>query len=388
MTERERLRTTGHYYAISNQNYPKAIETFRELTQKYPADDAAFNNLAVAAFFDRRFDLAFSAGANALDIYPNNSLYQGNLALYAMYSGRFEEAQVRADALLQEQPDYAMAYLALANSAVAEAEFEQANAHYERMAQTGTRGASIAALGKADLATYLGDAQSAIAQLRTAITTDIEHVNLAGTVTKQLALAQLLAASGETEEAEGLAHTALDTATSTRSRFEAGLVFAVSGNTQAAITQVEALKAELSKESRAYGNALEALLAFNDERYAAAMDAIMRGKELADLWWLQYLAGRTYLKIDLYAEAFSEFESCKARIGEASALFLDDLPSWSYYAELEYWLGRAQQGLNMSADALSTYQSFVQRIRGDLSIIADAKTRIDQLESATTEDMP
>ena len=181
MTERERLRTTGHYYAISNQNYPKAIETFRELTQKYPADDAAFNNLAVAAFFDRRFDLAFSAGANALDIYPNSSLYQGNLALYAMYSGRFEEAQVRAEALLQEQPDYAMAYLALASSAVAEAQFKQANAHYDRMAQTGPRGASIAALGKADLATYRGETDSAIAQLRAAITSDIEHANLAGT---------------------------------------------------------------------------------------------------------------------------------------------------------------------------------------------------------------
>ena len=49
MTERERLRTLGVYYAAVTRNYENAVRSFSELVEKYPADAAGHNNLAVAA---------------------------------------------------------------------------------------------------------------------------------------------------------------------------------------------------------------------------------------------------------------------------------------------------------------------------------------------------
>ena len=48
MSEREKLRTMGVYYAGPARNYEKAIEEYKLLVTKYPADSAGHNNLAVA----------------------------------------------------------------------------------------------------------------------------------------------------------------------------------------------------------------------------------------------------------------------------------------------------------------------------------------------------
>ena len=50
MTERERLRTLGLYYSRVTRNREKAIETYTDLVEKYPADDAAHNGLAIQYF--------------------------------------------------------------------------------------------------------------------------------------------------------------------------------------------------------------------------------------------------------------------------------------------------------------------------------------------------
>ena len=61
-----------------------------------------------------------------------------------------------------------------------------------------------------------------------------------------------------------------------------------------------------------------------------------------------------------YPEAVSEFEKCRERRGEATAVFLDDLPTVHYYATLPYWLGRAREMQKL--DARSQFQEFL-RIR-------------------------
>ena len=60
------------------------------------------------------------------------------------------------------------------------------------------------------------------------------------------------------------------------------------------------------------------------------------------------LLGQAYLQGGFFVEAMDEFMLCEERRGEATAIFLNDLPTWRYMAALPYWLGRAQHGLRLS----------------------------------------
>ena len=42
-----------------------------------------------------------------------------------------------------------------------------------------------------------------------------------------------------------------------------------------------------------------------------------------------------------------EFTACMDGQGEATAVFLDDLPTYRYMADVPEWLGRAQEGLGL-----------------------------------------
>ena len=97
MTERERLRTQGMYYWGVTRNTQKAIETYENLVEKYPADHVGHNNLAVQYFLALDFDKALLEGGKAVEIYPSNAIARSNYALYAMYSSDFDTAVVEAE---------------------------------------------------------------------------------------------------------------------------------------------------------------------------------------------------------------------------------------------------------------------------------------------------
>ena len=70
-------------------------------------------------------------------------------------------------------------------------------------------------------------------------------------------------------------------------------------------------------------------------------------QDLADPWLARFDLGVFFVEAGRYAEALSELELCEKRKGEATALFLDDIPTYRYLAPLPYWLGRAQEGMGM-----------------------------------------
>ena len=80
-------------------------------------------------------------------------------------------------------------------------------------------------------------------------------------------------------------------------------------------------------------------------RPVEALDELKEAQRLADLWIVRYLMGVAYVEARAYAEALSELELCEKRRGEATAVFLDDVPSYRYMVPLSYWLGRAHDGL-------------------------------------------
>jgi len=82
----------------------------------------------------------------------------------------------------------------------------------------------------------------------------------------------------------------------------------------------------------------------------------------------------------------SEFEICQKRLGEVTALFLDDMPTFHYSVELSYWLGRAQHELGMSDASAKSLEAFLShRKTEDRSLfVADARSRLTTLTASAS----
>jgi hypothetical protein len=89
-----------------------------------------------------------------------------------------------------------------------------------------------------------------------------------------------------------------------------------------------------------------------------------------------------YLQAEDYSAAYSEFETCLKRHGEAKSLFLNDLPSYRYIPPVYYYLGRAQEEFGSEA-ASATFQKFL-RIKKDadpgINEVEDSKKRLAGLK--------
>ena len=376
MSEREQWRTAGSYYAGPGRNPEKAIEEFTKLVDKYPADRAGQNNLAVAYFNALNFAKALEHGQKALDIYPKSVKFRSNFALYAMYAGDFKKAAETAQALIAEDSTIETAYLPLAMEALTSGDPDRARRTYEEAAKAGAAGASLAAIGLADVAVYQGKFDEALAALPEAIARDLGQKDEYGAVAKLLAQADALSARNQRGRAA-------DALTRARTLAQDDRVMVTAGRFAVAIGRIEeamAIAAELANrrpiQSRAYGKLIEADIEMAAKRYPAAIDQLNAAQKMMNLWLVRYALGHAYFQQGDYPAALSEFEECQRRRGEATALFLDDLPTFRYYATLPYWLGRARQMRTL--DPATQYQEFLA-IRGgaaDDPLVIDARRRL------------
>ena len=91
----------------------------------------------------------------------------------------------------------------------------------------------------------------------------------------------------------------------------------------------------------------------------------------------RYDAALAYLAAGAYAEAHAELEVCLKRRGEATALFLDESPTYHLFPPVYYYLGRAQEGLKSPAAAESFKQFLAIEAKGAGDpMIADARRRL------------
>jgi len=87
--------------------------------------------------------------------------------------------------------------------------------------------------------------------------------------------------------------------------------------------------------------------------------AFIEAQKIVDLWLARLDLGRAYEEAGHHAEAFAELERGRKRRGEATALFLDDIPTYRQLATLPYWLARAQEGLGQTQAAAANYKAFL-----------------------------
>jgi eukaryotic-like serine/threonine-protein kinase len=345
MTERERLRTLGVYYLGFAHNNEKALETFSTLVQKYPGDFAGHNNLAIAQFLVLNFQAARKEGERAIELYPRSLKFLGNYALYAMYAGDFASGAAKAGDLLKKQPGYADAYLPLAMDSLARGDTAGARAVYaQARAMAGDGGASLAAIGLADIALLSGRPDEAVTILEPAIAADREQKNIVGAAAKTIALAEAYSAAGRQAAMIKTIDKALAMEREDSILVVAARLLLGAGQDGRAQTLTRELGDRLQPQSRAYAKVLEAEGAIARNRPGDALQALADAKKLADLWLVHLVSAEAYQRAGHDLEARDERDKCLKRIGEATALFLDDQPTFRYTASLRALAQSAERG--------------------------------------------
>ena len=348
MTGRERHRTLGLYYMAVSRNYEKAIESYEDLVENYPADGAGHNNLAVAYFSTLDFVRAMEEARKVLEIYPSNLFYQQNYALFAMYAGEFDLAEEKARAVIAEDDSRYYAWLPIAITELSRGNLDAARESYRSMAATGARGASLANLGLADLALFEGQHRQAVDLLEVGVGVDIGAGDNRSAATKYVALAEAYSGTDDVDASIEAIESALATNAGLGRQVAAALLYLEHSRVEEAQAISDELVAAVQKQHRAYGEMIGGLIEGRKGNSVAALDRLRSALELADFWLVRFYLGQAYLDAGSYVEALDEFDIAARRRGEAASLFQDDLPTWRYLATLPDWRGRAMDELGMS----------------------------------------
>jgi tetratricopeptide (TPR) repeat protein len=342
MTERERYRTLGIYFAQIAQNFPKAIENYEKLVTLYPADTAGHSNLAVGYFYMLRFADALREGRRAIDLYPRSLKFRTNYALYAMYASDFKSAADESRAILKEDPSLVLPYLPLAAEALAAGNSAEAVNIYRRAAATGAPGASLAAIGLADVALMEKRFADAVTILEPAIDADRARKNSSGAAAKLMALAEAQTALGHSRQAMKAIDDALALSTEDATLVPAVRLLVRAGAVARSQALIQDLVGRVSSQSRAYAYILQAERSIALGSVGEAMDALAAARKLADVWLGRLVSGIAYETFGHRVEARDEFDTCMRRLGEVTAVFLDDVPTFRYVAELREWQQRVK----------------------------------------------
>jgi serine/threonine protein kinase/tetratricopeptide (TPR) repeat protein len=382
MTDREKLRTLGMYYMHARKN-DQAVKQFLELLKTYPYDTTGLPNLALANFYLRNFKESMDNGRKAASLQPKNVLRQYNVALYAMYAGQFEMAIADANAALALNATTLKAFVARGLSELALGKTSEAVATYESLAKTTPDNASFAAAGLADIAIVEGRLTDAAAILTNGIADDLSRKNPSMAAHKRVALAETRLARGDTAGAVRDAQAAIAEAPTDTIRSLAGLVIAKAGRRDEANAIAAALENKLEPDPQAYGKLIRAELALSSNQARAAVDFAREASKLADTWLGRVILGRAYLELGEYPDAHNELDTAMKRQGEATAIMLDDVPSYRFLPVVHYYLGRAQEGIR-SAGAAQSYKTFLAFMKSDETasrLVEDARTRLARIGS-------
>ena len=377
MTERERYRVRGLYYAATS-NYPKCIEEYGELVKRFPADNTAWANIATCYLGARRMPEAVVAAQRAVDIVPKGALQRAILSLYSSYNGDFAAGDREARAAMQLNPSFP-AYVAQVEAQLGLGQMTQATETYHQVEKTDAVGVSLASSGLADIAWYEGRYSDAVRILEQGIAADLAAKNNDSAAEKLGALSQLQLLRGQKTPAITAANKALSLSQAVPVRVLVARDFVTAGDAAKAQKLAEGLASELQPESQAYGKMILGDLALLRGDKNQAIKLFTDANQLLDTWIGRFELGRAYLEAGMLVEADSEFDRCMKRKGEALEIFMDNVPTFAYFPSVYYYQGRVREGLKSSgfADSYRAYLNIRGRSSEDASV-ADVQRRLRQ----------
>jgi tetratricopeptide (TPR) repeat protein/predicted Ser/Thr protein kinase len=376
MTDREKFRTRSGYYLLM-RNQPKAMEELTALVSQYPADTAGHANLALAYFLGRDIKKALEEQKRALLISPHSILQRNNYSMYALYDGDFETALKEAQSILQENPKFDQA---LRTSALAElglGRTAEAELIYEKLRAVSPYGASVAATGLADLDSYQGKLSEAASILEKAIAADLAAKDAESAAGRTATLALIQIALGKTQEGVSSAGKASAESKEPSVLYRAAQVYIAAGQEEKALQLVAPLSQSLEAEPQVYAKLIAGEAQLKKGNAHDALNSFQDAQKLADTWLGHFDMGRAYLDAGAFTEASSEFDLCLERRGEATSVFLDDVPSYHVLPAVYYYQGRAREGLNSpgAAESYKTFLAIKEKGAGD-PLVADAQRRL------------
>jgi len=379
MSEREKHRTQGGYYLMT-RNYPKAIEEFSALVEKYPSDTSGFTNLAFAYSISGNMAKAAEMGRKAVELNPNESVPRYNLSWYLIAAGDLNGAEKEIQALINQDPEYWDIYICKGLVEVSQGLPAQAAETYKFLEPKNPYAASLAATGLADLAVYEGRLSEAAKLLETGIAADLKNDMAFRAADKCLMLAQTRLLQGRKDLSSAAAARGLSIDKSAEIMFAAGEVYAETGQPDKAREIAAALRMKLEPAQKAYARMISGRLSLQRGEVSDAVTLFQQARELADTWLVRFHLGRAYLEAGSFAEAYSEFDLCLKRRGEAAAVFWNDLPTMRRLPPLFYFLGRAQEGLKSAAakDSLNAFLLIKEKSEAD-PMVEDARRRLKSL---------
>jgi tetratricopeptide (TPR) repeat protein len=377
MTARERFRTRGSYYLFARKSQ-EAIKEFTALVEAFPADSTGLTNLAFAHFQQRDMKQALELGRKSAALAPLNVGRRTNVALYALYGGQFDAAIAASGEAIKINPASVKPYVARGLSELALGRPAEAVATYTTLKGVSAIGASFALAGLADLALYEGRTKDAIAFLQEGIAADIAAKNPTGAAVKRIALGDAYLAQGNTAAAAREAEQAVAGPPFDSVAFTGGLLLVKAGKAAAALKLADGLADKLETDPQAYARLIRAEAALAQPNARAALDHAREAQKLADTWPGRLILARAYLALNAFTEATSELDAAILRLGEATAIVLDDVPTFRYFPQVYFYKGIAQAGLKSPA-AGSSFETFLKvKEKGDEAggLVADARKRL------------
>jgi tetratricopeptide (TPR) repeat protein len=377
MTDREKFRTRGGYF-IFKMEADNAIGEYSKLVAQYPADTVGNGMLAYSYFLKRDFGGAVTKGAEFVDRYPKNVQAMNNVALYAMYAGDFVTADSWAAKALELNPNFEKNYLPKAMAALAQGRIREAISVFEKEKGVDSSGASRASAGLADIALYEGRIKDAQQILDSGVAADIAGGDSSSAADKLITLAAIYSESKDFKRATDFAERAVARSSDEEKiLFGAARVYLAAGQQAKAVAIRKQLSEKLQDEWRAYARILEADELLAAKKPVDAIDRLKEAQKLADTWFGHLEMGRAYLEGNHPSEASSEFDLCVRHRGEATAVFLDDVPTYHLYPQVLYYQARAQEGMK-SPGAVDQYKTFLtikQNAEND-PMVQDARARV------------
>ncbi|HEX6502859.1 MAG TPA: protein kinase [Terriglobales bacterium] len=378
MSDREKYRTRAEYFLVKHKP-ESAIQEYNKLLQQFPSDTSAHTNLSFAYFLQRNMPMALEEARRSMEYSGKSLVERNNLAIASMYAGDFAAAEKEARTVMAQQPTYVSPYSTEAEAQIGQGRLEDARNTYAKLAAVSPRGSSMASLGLADVLLYEGRAREAIAILQPGITTDISSKDANAAAAKAIALAQAQLLAGQNSEAATSADHALALDKEPWVLHAAGSIYADAGKLDKAAKLASEMSSSIDPDPQLYGKLLEGEIALERKDARKAIALLTEAQKMSDSWLGHFLLARAYLEAGAFPEADGEIEACIKRKGEASALYLDEAPTFRVLPPAYYYLARIQEGLKSPAAAQS-YRTFISmQEKGTSSLLSDARKRASSL---------
>jgi tetratricopeptide (TPR) repeat protein len=373
MTERERYRTRGMFYFITN-DYEPCVKEYGDLIAKYSADAAARNNRALCLSKLRQMPKAVEDMQQLVKLLPNRGLYRVNLATYAAFNSDGAMAEQESRNAMGLSP-WALMSLSLAQ--LLQNQIPQVTQTYQQMGKSQEIGPSYAASGLGDLAVYEGRFADAARIFTEGAAADVAEKETDRGAAKLAALAYVELLRDRKPQAIAAAEKALETSQARTVRFLAARVLVEAGAAPRAKRIAVLLGNDLQPEAQAYASIIDGMIALADGDNRNALRFMNDANTQLDTWIGHFELGRVYLKANQFLQADSEFDRCVTRRGEALSLFLDDDPTFGYFPAVHYYQGKVREGLksNRAAESYNAYLAIRGQSKED-PLVIDIRKRV------------